>query len=453
MAAPLFDQTYNYRFASALVAANDSPSRLTLAPSSPPAQGRVFFDGRLHNAEIAASLLLATSDVALRRFYFPPGMVAKILREADPVVTVAAGRLRFESFSQCCGVYARTDMLDAAFETDVAGKGTTNVDFNPPMRAALSKVRDRDAMGLSVIPEGVEVRTDSAQVFERKVTLPVRWLKGFAEVQSHAARLQHAMTLNGPEARRFLASLPSQVKARDGATLLPLGKGVRISQQRRDDGVAVSGLGRLRVMQKLARHATELRIYTGAYGTSGFELDFGASRFLIVLSAEPSRGFSGEGQMLASLAAGDIDATISRVRAKLNWDQLLEPAKLAEDLNAARADVDAALAVLASNGLLGFDPHESAYFARELPFDLSNIDDLHPRLKDAKALFEDGMVRVVSSKAGTEEAVVSSNGTEHRTRQGANGWRCTCQWFGKTAGEQGPCKHVLAAMMATGTRT
>jgi len=45
-------------------------------------------------SEIAAQLLLVTSEVALRRYYMPPATVARILRAADPVITVADGRGR-----------------------------------------------------------------------------------------------------------------------------------------------------------------------------------------------------------------------------------------------------------------------------------------------------------------------------------------------------------------------
>jgi hypothetical protein len=56
--------------------------------------------------------------VALRRYYVPPAMGARILRAADPVLTAAGGRLRLESFSQCCGVYARADLLPDMLAAD-----------------------------------------------------------------------------------------------------------------------------------------------------------------------------------------------------------------------------------------------------------------------------------------------------------------------------------------------
>jgi hypothetical protein len=137
-----------YPFASALSVVRGR-SRLALATSSAPAAQRLFFAGRLVKPEIAAQLLLATSEVAFRRYYVPPAMVARILRAADPVVTAADGRLRLESFSQCCGVYARADLLPDMLSADVFGKGTTNVDFNPPMRAALAQVRAGETLDLA----------------------------------------------------------------------------------------------------------------------------------------------------------------------------------------------------------------------------------------------------------------------------------------------------------------
>jgi hypothetical protein len=49
--------------------------------------------------------------------------------------------------------------------------------------------------------------TLDVQVVERKVPLPERWLKGFAEVQVVAACMEPVAELSGIEARRFVRSL------------------------------------------------------------------------------------------------------------------------------------------------------------------------------------------------------------------------------------------------------
>ena len=136
------DQTYRYARPST-VSVHDGATEVSLATSGGvtargPAEHPVFFDGFLGHPEQSAAALLAVAKVARTRFYSPPGMVAAILRAADPVVTSNGDRLRFESFSACCGVYARYDALPGALDGPALDTGTTNVDFNPPMRAALA---------------------------------------------------------------------------------------------------------------------------------------------------------------------------------------------------------------------------------------------------------------------------------------------------------------------------
>ena len=71
-------------------------------------------------------MLLVLSDVVRTHFFLPqPALL-------DPVVTSNEAMLRFEGFSGCCGVYARVDLPAEAFDSDIQGRGTTNVDFNNP---------------------------------------------------------------------------------------------------------------------------------------------------------------------------------------------------------------------------------------------------------------------------------------------------------------------------------
>jgi len=110
--ADVFEQNYSYPFASCLREVQEAKSAsLELATSAPPDTQRLFFLGGLLRPELAANLMLATSEVAMHRYYTPFHEVERKLRASDPVISASGSRLRFESFSRCCGVYARADFL------------------------------------------------------------------------------------------------------------------------------------------------------------------------------------------------------------------------------------------------------------------------------------------------------------------------------------------------------
>ncbi|MEU9386956.1 SWIM zinc finger family protein, partial [Streptomyces sp. NPDC048279] len=158
-----------------------------------------FFAGFLTSPQVAAAGLLAVADVAAARYYQP-----QLRASLDPVVTGSGDRLRFESFSGCGGVYARLDVLGAGLDGGEVGHGTTNVDVNNPLREALSRLGADDPLHLRVGPEELAVTTLDGPVVEKKVPLPDRWLRGFAEAQVIVAGFDLRAELPADEAVRFL---------------------------------------------------------------------------------------------------------------------------------------------------------------------------------------------------------------------------------------------------------
>src|SRR5262249_61558614 len=136
------------------------------------------------------------------------GVVAAAARAGDPVATAEPGRLRFESFSVCCGVHARFDLREDGLDVRECVPGTTNVDFNRPMREALGALGGHDPLRITVGPDALAVRTPAGSVVERRVPLPDRWVKGFGEVQIATADAVPLFELNAIAARRFLRALP-----------------------------------------------------------------------------------------------------------------------------------------------------------------------------------------------------------------------------------------------------
>lgn len=453
MSANAIEHTYRYAFPSRLEE-NRKQERLQLATSGGAVDFPYFFQGQLKQPRVTAQLLRVLSKVVGSRFHIPPAMLQKILRLADPVVTSGGGLLRFEGFSGCCSAYARVDLNPDAYDGVVAGQGTTNVDFNAEMRAALAQVRDGELVGLAVGKEDVTLLRGVEQVIERKVPLPVRWLKGFVEVQAYQARMAKCAEIGKVETLRFLRSLPRSTTAKSVFWAVPAGSGLRLSQRESPGGVRLAGLERLRLLEELAPFADSLRIYADPRGeASEWQLRFGPLAFHLTLTAEVWRGFSGEGQVLNELAARERDKILSHVRGLLKWQAELRLEEFAANWDVRPETVRLALAALGSRGLVGFDVSRGAYFHRELPFDLDAIEDLHPRLAGARRLVDQGGVRLLRQTPPLIIAEVAGSDVTHRVQLTPEGATCTCPWHAKHQGKRGPCKHVLAVQIVTDWET
>ena len=436
-----------YRYAHPSFVSDDARPRLTLSTALPEAGPPPrFFEGRMHAPRLVSELLTAVHLVVGARFFTPANSVAKAIALADPVVTSGGGLLRFEGFSSCCSTYVRADVLPAAYDGQVVAKGTTNVDFNAPMRAALARVRDDAGLELAVGPDQVTLRSGGAQVTERQVELPARWVRGMVEVQSCQAAMRRRFEVSAPEALRFLRTLPKASTSRTPLWVAPGPAGLFTTTRPSERGVRVTDTRRLRVLEALLPRARSLAVFADdAQQASAWVLDFGQARLTLALSPEVWRGFSGEGQALRALlhASTRSEPMLARVRAALTWQPRLDAAALAGELALDAGAVADALRVLGACGLAGFDVAEGHYFHRVLPFDLSGVEDMHPRLAAARELIAEGAVAVVKDEPF--EATVRSGGVLHRVRDKSGELHCTCPWHAAHQGRRGPCKHVLAA--------
>lgn len=211
-------------------------------------------------------------------------------------------------------------------------------------------------------------------------------------------------------------------------------------------GVKVGGLERLRLLRDLAPLADQLRIFAPSNGESSeWQLKCGGLNFTLTLTAESSRGFSGEGQVLDSLAFAQSN-NVSKVLAALKWQSKLEPERLAAICEIENDKVKQALSILGSRGLVGFDV-DRGYFHRELPFDIEKVETVHPRLIAARKLLATDRVTINKSHEDSIEAYVSGTDTRHFVRLASAEEKCTCPWQVKYEGARGSCKHILAVKL------
>ncbi|WP_156454514.1 hypothetical protein [Erythrobacter sp. CCH5-A1] len=125
------DFTYSYAFPSNVQQSAKGRPQLSLATCNADHAKPHFFDGKVRQPRMLGEMLYVLSDVVRTHFFLPRPAIL------DPVVTSNEEMLRLEGFSGCCGVYARVDLPASVFEGECKGRGTTNVDFNNDMRAAL----------------------------------------------------------------------------------------------------------------------------------------------------------------------------------------------------------------------------------------------------------------------------------------------------------------------------
>ena len=440
------EYVYRYPFSS-LVSGSDNGLKIQLATSQTGNRYPYFFNGRVLQPRALALALSTLSRIVGARYYVPPAMLKRIIAERDPVVTSGGGMLRFEGFSACCSAYARVDLTADGYEGTVISHGTTNVDFNAPMRAVLARIRDNDRLEIAVGADELMLRTGFEGAIERKAQLPLRWLKGFVEAQAYQSAMELRFRVDRAESIRFLRSLPRSAENRSLFWVVASGKGLRLSQTNVGCGVPIRGLERLRLLQDLAPVVESLCIYAHPTGeASEWQLQCGPLSFNLAITAEASRGFSGEGQVLTDLA-GESGSNTARVRAALKWQSVIDLDEIAAQAQVTGQEARRLLGILGSRGLVGYDRHIGAYFHRELPFDISRVEEMHPRLKNARKIIESGGVRVLRQSDNLMEAEVAGSDVQHRVRITEDDARCTCQWHAKYQSSRGPCKHIIALQM------
>lgn len=441
--------TYAYASPSSLVK-NQQGDELFLANYSEVQKksNPCFFWGKLKDPHTTARCLIALSNVVQSSFNMSPFEMAKL---KDPIVTAGNEKIRFEGFSQCAGVYARVDVLPGGHDGEFIDTGTTNVDFNQPMISSLSRVGKSEHMLLSVGSKDVGITAGNRKVVERKVPLPVKWIKGLTTVQLFLADTEQRVSLNRMQALRLFKSLPPGTVKTD-YYLVNRGGLSQFTPVKTADAVCIGGIHRLKLLTPLLPMVDQLKVFAHPdMQSTTWQLYFGAVRYSFTISRDSWRGFSGEGAALEDLLEDVpqewIDLTDKYSYANHEFNATLFAVE--EDMDMQK--LKSITSRLSALGLLGFDVDENTFFYRQLPYKLERILTLNPRLKDAEKLLEEGKVEIVSQTPDRVEARVYGSGVKHTVIVEGEKSRCTCTWFARHQGERGLCKHVLAVKKKTGS--
>jgi len=400
-----------------------------------------FFWGNVGQPFILARCLITLSNIVKSSFNLSPFQMGLL---KDPIVTAGNERLRFEGFSHCAGVYARVDVLPDGLDGEFLENGTTNVDFNQPMITALGSIRPNEKIMLSVGQKEVGLYKEENKIIERKVPLPTKWIKGLGTVQVYLSESEERHTFNKIQTQQLFRGMPKGIVKSDYYLIVRGNKPI-FSPVKSADAVCIGGLNRLRLLEPLLPYIDCMKVFshTNRQSTT-WQLYMGNIRFSFSLSRESWRGFSGEGAILESLISDVSDEWIDVLDKYAYANQSFNPEKLALEENISFIKAENITRRFAAMGLLGYDLDEKEFFYRRLPFKLSRIIELNPRIKNAEKLIESGKVEILNNSKERTEARVEGTGVHHTVIIDEEKERCTCEWFSKYQGERGPCKHVLA---------
>lgn len=400
-----------------------------------------FFWGSLTDPYVTAKCWTTIAKVVRTSF----GPVPPSLR--DPIVSAGAERLRFEGFSSCNGVYVRLDMKPEAVDGEFIANGTTNVDFNEPMLNALNAIQKNEKVTLAVGQKDVQVITEKAKVTEKKVTLPMRWIKGLTSVQLYLAGMDFKFELSKIQTVQLFQSLPKGNVKGDFYITKRSGK-FMFSTLETNDSVRIGGVHRLRLLEGILAIVDKLYVYE-SYDkqTCAVVCEFGKMQLLMAFSPDAFRGFSGEGNVLETMTENVPVEWVYGLNSLLKSNETFDPTLLSIETDIDFGTMDNLTSSLSSMGLLGYDVTDQKHFYRRLPFKTERILSLNPRLKNARKLIDNEDIQILKRSGNHIEAQVKGTGVTHRVIIDGTNQHCTCNWFTAYQGKRGICKHILAVKM------
>jgi SWIM zinc finger len=440
------DLEYNYATASAFTR-DAGMNKLVLAHQTEIAEVNnipCFFWGNLTEPYLTAKCWTTLAKVVRSSFSpIPPAL-------RDPIVSAGADRLRFEGFSSCNGVYVRVDMKPEAVDGEFIANGTTNVDFNDPMLNALNAIQKNERVTLAVGQQEVQVITAKTKAVEKKVRLPMRWIKGLTSVQLYLADMELKFELNKIQTIQLFQSLPKGVTKGDFFITKRIGK-FMFSTLATPESVRIGGVHRLRLLEGILSLVEKIYIYESSdKETCAVVCEFGKLQLLMAFSPDAYRGFSGEGKALENMTENLPLEWVYGLNSLLKANEMFSPTMLSIENDIDFGTMDNLTAGLSSMGLLGFDLTENLHFYRRLPFKTERILSLNPRLKNAQKLINNADIEIIAQSQNYLEAKVKGSDVFHKVIIENETARCTCNWFTNYQGKRGICKHILAVKMSGG---
>ena len=451
----------------------------------------VSFRGRVKEPLLLRQLLLAMHQGVISDLRWSE---EHWLTTLDPVITVHHDQLFFEGFSSDQSIYVRLSAPLEVFEVEGEMRfGTTNIDFNFPLRAALRHLRSarRTVLRIGASGMGVTTSVGSAALdhFERKVDVPESWLKGFLQVQGALAMPAYRFDVHPADLLTVISFFQEHKAPRPPHGLryeftpgAPITAVLEPWNQRftlRDalySGYARSvrlwGRKRLELLRDVLPYADRVEVSVLGRGLPHcYTCYCGPYRYMLALSGWIDNDWATDVafELLAPRAPADT-VSVMRVHSYLSEHVAAPAAQIVSDTGLPPAQVEQALFELCRAGRVMADPTTRQYRLRELfaePLDASVLFAPDPRQLTAERLVAGGSV-VLRSVTPPEESVdqrhetkalatVTEGESVYEVTVAVDGsgrlrfGRCQCEFFESNLMSRGPCVHIMATRLAVET--
>lgn len=400
----------------------------------------------------------------------------------DPVISVHKDAVIFEAFSLDESAYGRVSVpiqnLEIFNEVDY---GTTNIDFSQALADEIYRVRSYRPAWLKVEYEKVQLSTSIGSNVEKKIDLPESWVRGFLQVQSAATSEGTSINIGAQTLAKVLEIL-AQKKEKESPRSLRfiLKKGQKIKiiidpwnieitdthtfEGENEGEIRLWGRRRLMVLNDLLPYTDKVNVkLLGTGMPSYWSIELDGHRFDVGLSGWTDNDWAKKGNFdLLASSNQKINIDIKKVEQVLIKNLVTTPKEIAVIMNTDRSTATNALQELCKNGQAMYDHITDNYRWRQLlkqDIKLTESEE-DERLKYAIELIKNKQVEIIDEKElenqikGYKVGVQGKNFYQPIIQLDLDGRikfaDCTCSHHRRNKLRQGPCSHIMAAVIWIG---
>lgn len=399
----------------------------------------------------------------------------------DPIVSVQKDGTFFEAFSGDESIYARVFLPHSALDApEKPGMGTTNIDFSLLLEREFDRVRSYRPMSLTIGLNSVDFKTEAAVVEEEKIPLPETWVRGLVEVQSVLALAPITFEMSSDALAEIIARLQSEKEKTGPRSLkfmLKPGNPIRVEIEPwgevfADDWctfngdsetmVRIWGRRRLTVLKDILVGTDRVKVHFLGSGMPSFwTVIKDGIELTIGLSGWTSNDWASKAKFSSFIPTANVkEELIPLALESITKSGSTTTATLAKNLSVSIGVAAVLLQKLCLEGKAMYDPDRNLYRWRDLfpTFDLYEDDASSREMRGAVANFKAFNVNKTLDDIKEGVRYLSGNidlGSEkfeprleldldNRPKYA----QCTCPFYTFNKLRQGPCRHMIALLLA-----